>query len=464
MMTPEAWLDSHKEDFIRACQRVLRINSVKAAPEPGKPFGPGVYDCLVEALKIADELGLDTKNVDGYAGRIQAGEGDEIVGILSHLDVVPEGEGWTYPPYSGAYVDGCLYSRGAGDNKGPSMAALFALAAVAQSGAKFTRRVHLIFGCDEESGWDDMAYYGAHERMPDMGFSPDASFPVTHAEKGIMHVDLVAEGADPTCPVRSIQSGTRANIVPDEAHALVALPMGEVRQAVETVAPLHEKLSFDLAERDGLVKVTAHGVGCHGAFPEGGVNALAYLMVALSRLPLGDGPMAKAIAFVASRIGLTLHGEDIGLGISDPVTGLLSCNLGVMRMDGDKLTATIDIRHPVDRTHEQLMDILQGQCAPAGMRAELGTWQAPLYLPKDHFIVTTLMDIYKKHTGDVDAQPQTMGGGTYARAIPNAVAFGPSFPGGKHGGAHEPNEFVSVDELIAGAKIFIDAILQLACA
>ena len=218
MMTPEAWLDSHKEDFIRACQRVLRINSVKAAPEPGKPFGPGVYDCLVEALKIADELGLDTKNVDGYAGRIQAGEGDEIVGILSHLDVVPEGEGWTYPPYSGAYVDGCLYSRGAGDNKGPSMAALFALAAVAQSGAKFTRRVHLIFGCDEESGWDDMAYYGAHERMPDMGFSPDASFPVTHAEKGIMHVDLVAEGADPTCPVRSIQSGTRANIVAERAQ------------------------------------------------------------------------------------------------------------------------------------------------------------------------------------------------------------------------------------------------------
>ena len=196
---------------------------------PGKPFGDKVDEALKSTLALAEKLGFQVKNVDGYAGHAEFGEGDETMGILGHLDVVPEGSGWTYPPYEARVVDGKLYGRGASDNKGPLIGALYAMKAVMESGRKMKRKVRIIFGTDEESGWEDMEYYFKKEPMPDFGVSPDADYPIINVEKGIATFKLKKKFASDDCSavkIKSISSGHRPNMVPDECSCCF-LPTGD---------------------------------------------------------------------------------------------------------------------------------------------------------------------------------------------------------------------------------------------
>ncbi|HHY13423.1 MAG TPA: Sapep family Mn(2+)-dependent dipeptidase, partial [Thermoanaerobacterales bacterium] len=181
----EKQIERYRNDIIKSVQEQIKIKSVKGESKPGMPFGEGPREALEHALKLSEELGFKTKNVDGYAGHAEYGEGDDIVGVLVHLDVVPEGTGWVHPPYGGEIHDGKIYGRGTIDNKGPAIAALYALKALKDSGVNMKRRVRIIFGTDEESGWEDMDYYMENEENPMCGFSPDALFPIINSEKGI---------------------------------------------------------------------------------------------------------------------------------------------------------------------------------------------------------------------------------------------------------------------------------------
>lgn len=461
-------VDMMKEDIISTTQELIRFKSVESAPEPGAPFGRPMRECLDRALEICQELGFRTKNVNGYAGHAEYGEGDEIVGILVHLDVVPEGTDWSTDPYGGAVIDGKLFGRGAIDDKGPAAAAMYALKAVKEAGDKFNKRVRIIFGCDEESGrWDCMKNYFASEEMPSCGFSPDADFPIINSEKGIIIFTLSKRFAppEPSCcaglKIKSIKGGNRPNMVPDYCECELEMQKDFADRIVKTAAYMKEKFNADIAiaiEGSKCI-VKSHGVSAHGSTPEKGVNAIAQLISFLCKLPLCVGEQAAFVSFMDSSIGAETDGRSFGLYMEDEVSGKLVFNLGVFELSEEQATAVINIRYPVTKTNEEVYDIIKKRSAEAGIDYEILAGKAPLYVPADNPLVQKLSAVYEKVTGE-KTELISIGGGTYARAIQNAVAFGPLFPGQEEL-AHQKDEFIGVEDLLKCTKLYAEAISEL---
>lgn len=435
-------IDAYREKLIRATQDLISIPSVKGESKQGKPFGEGVDDALKQALKLGEELGFLVGNVDGYAGFVEFGQGNETFGILAHLDVVPEGDGWTYPPFGGEMHDDKIYGRGAIDDKGPAMAALYAMKAVMESGIPVNKKVRLILGTDEESGWEDMDYYFKKQPMPEFGITPDANYPVIFAEKGIMHVELHKDFKDDKCvtstgssmkpSIKSIKGGSRANMVPDSCICILE------------------------GERDPL---STEGISAHGSTPEKGVNAISQMFNILEDRGLRDSDMDTFVADLIRLIGDDTTGEKLGIKYSDDVSGDLTLNLGVVDINREDGKVIIDIRFPVKYTQEEILSKIRQKLQGTGIEARVLHGQKPLYLAKDHFLVKTLSRVYKEQTGE-ELEPLAIGGGTYARALNTGVAFGAVFPG-KVELAHQKDEYIEIEDLVLNAKIYAHAIAEL---
>ena len=428
-------IDIYKDKLIKSTQELIAIPSVKGEAKQGMPFGEEINRALEHALKIGEKLGFLVGNVDGYAGFIEFGQGSETLGILAHLDVVPPGDGWTYPPFGGQIHDNKIYGRGAIDNKGPAMAALFAMKAVMEAGVPVNKKVRLILGTDEESGWEDMDYYFKNQPMPDFGITPDANYPVIHAEKGIVHIELYkefnSESADKS-PIVSIKGGSRANMVPDSCICYL---------------------------KDKEKPLNVEGVSAHASMPEKGQNAIAKMLDLLNSRGLGDNDIDNFVIDLNRLIGFDTTGEGLGINLSDDVSGNLTLNLGVIDIDRNRGRAIIDIRFPVKYSQEEIMDVIEQRLNNTGIEAKVLHGQDPLYVPKDHFLVKTLSRVYKEQTGQ-DLEPMAIGGGTYARALKTGVAFGAVFPG-KPELAHQKDEYIEIDDLILNAKIYAHAIAEL---
>lgn len=457
-------VESYRDQIIKSVQELISIPSVKSQPQPGRPFGEGVGKALEYALDLASKLGFRVKNLDGYAGYAEFGEGDETVAILAHLDVVPPGDGWTYPPYSAEIHDGKIYGRGAIDDKGPAIAALYAMKAVMDSGIPLSKKVRLIFGTDEESGWEDMDYYFKHEPMPDLGLTPDANYPVIHAEKGIVHLSLVKEFSEEdqvVSGIKRIEGGSRPNMVPDLCRCVFDANCGE--------KPLIHMKSFqeysgyqfktDLS-REGEIAVEAVGVSAHASTPDKGKNAAAQMLAYLATLGLGNSELEKFVLTLNDKIGSDTTGRNLGIDFKDDVSGSLTLNLGILEIDRSRGRAVIDIRYPVKYTQAQVIEGIKKALEGTGIEIEVGHSQDPLYVPKDHFLVQTLMEVYEEETGQ-KLEPLAIGGGTYARALKVGVAFGAVFPGNPEL-AHQKDEYIDIEDLMLNAKIYAKAIARLA--
>ena len=218
----DAALKALEPDMIETLQRWIRVPSVRAEKSAeNAPFGAEVRRALDVALADIERLGMKPRDIDGYCCDAEIGEGEESLAVLAHLDVVPEGDGWDYDPYGAEIVDGKMYGRGTGDDKGPAVAALFAMKAILDAGIELKgKKCRLILGCDEECGMKDLEYYEEKVGLPDMGFSPDAEFPLINTEKGIVQMKLNGEVADER--LISIACGTRPNVVPGTAVAVLA--------------------------------------------------------------------------------------------------------------------------------------------------------------------------------------------------------------------------------------------------
>ena len=455
-------IDQLKDDIVKSTQKLIQAKSVEMEAEEGMPFGPGVNEALETALQIAGLLNLKTKNVDGYAAHVEVGEGEELVGVLCHLDVVPEGKNWTYPPYGGEIHDGKIYGRGTIDNKGPAVAALYALKAIQDCGYQPQKRIRLILGTDEESGWQGLEYYFQHEEKPTVAFSPDAEYPVIFAEKGIMifklHQEFSPEKSD-GIEIKSIKGGNAPNMVPDYCEAVIHSNDPELIKVKLSEFTAETGYQLELLEDGATIKIESHGVSAHGSLPADGKNAISQLMLFLNRLEIKNQP-GRLIKFYCDKIGMEYYGESIGCALSDEISGQLIFNVGVIEVDQSKAELLINIRYPVTLDSKEVYQRISQELDQTGIKIEEKEDKKPLYVEKDDPLVTKLMQVYREFTND-QREAIAIGGGTYARVIDKAVAFGPLFPGQPEL-AHQKDEYIGIDDLILNTKIIANAILELA--
>ncbi|WP_394792748.1 Sapep family Mn(2+)-dependent dipeptidase [Armatimonas sp.] len=449
------WVDTHKDQIIAETQAVLRIPSVNE-PEsvgPGAPFGKPCADALEHTLALCASLGMRTENFGGFAGHAEFGPEDapEIVAMLGHLDVVPLGSGWTREPW-GAEIDGdWLYARGASDDKGPTFAALFGAKAVLDSGLPLTRKVRLIFGCDEESGWECMRHYFdvAKQAKPDLAFTPDAGFPLYYAEKGSFTLTATRPIGDSLVAV--FNSGLRPNMVPDEAEVVL---IGSADRLGYIAKTLKRKRTFKVTdEGDKALRIWAKGKASHGASPQKGINAAKKLAEALFDL-FPESWLSELVARCAT------DGSGIGIAGKDEITGPLTCNVGIVSVLDGTLSMTFNVRYPAT-WDDSVVARAQASLTDTGWTIAEVHHTPPLYVPQDAEPVKTLLKVYRGHTGDM-TKPHTMGGRTYATTVaPNGVAFGAGMKGDPDV-AHRPDEKFSIERLLFCAKVYADALYHLA--
>ena len=447
-------IDGLREEMTQTLTRWIRIPSVKGAPEPGAPFGPEVRRALDTALEDAKAMGFETRNFDGYAGDVRMGPlGVEPLAILAHLDVVPAGDGWQVDPF-GAEIDGDrMYGRGTSDDKGPAVAALYAMYALKKAGMPLKREVRLILGCDEESGWECMKYYTAHCDMPKTGFSPDASYPVINTEKGLLHLSLRGAYATDGLKVKEINVGERCNVVPGLATALVEGDAAFCGRVNHLAADMHIQVEAE-PKQDGLIQLTSTGVLGHAAYPEAAKNALGQLLIMLRALGV-----TGALRTIASQVGMEYDGLGLGVRCQDETSGSLTCNLGILRYnEADGLYATLDIRYPILCDHRALTASVKAALG-GEIEVTVDEQKDPHHVAPNSKLVTALLDAYHEVT-DRPRECIATGGGTYARVLEEGVAFGSVFPDDEEL-AHQAGEYLSLDGLMLNMRIFARAIEKL---
>ena len=453
-MDHKTWIRDHFDEEVAALQGLLRIKSVEALGEDGTRFGRGAQDCLDYVLRLGADMGFRPTNLDGYCGWLDYGEGEELVVVLGHLDVVPEGTGWTHPPYGAEIADGRLYARGAIDDKGPMMAALYALKSLVDSGEGLRRRVRILFGLNEETGCACMEHYVASgQELPALGFTPDGDFPIIHCEKGIFSahyaLDLPADGA-----VRSFAGGTALNMVPATAHAELDGALYESAAALASAVPY-----ITVARLGADVCVAAQGRSVHGSTPEKGENAISRLAGFLAQLPLPEAEQT-VMAAIARLYPAETDGKSLGVGLCDEVSGKMTVNLGTAAMDGRTLTLGANLRVPVTFDESGFHPTMTAAMAEAGFREMDSGFTPPLYVPAETPLIRALQEVYADETGD-EPTLLAIGGGTYAKTMPNIVAFGPIFPG-EPAVEHEPDEYITLESLRRCTEIYAAAIKKLA--
>ena len=448
----DAALEALHPDMIETLQRWIRIPSVRAdRSADNAPFGAEVRRALDTAMEDIARLGMKPRDVDGYCCDAEIGEGEDVIAVLAHLDVVPEGDGWDHDPYGAEIVDGKMYGRGTGDDKGPGVAALFAMKAIMDAGIPLKHRCRLILGCDEECGMQDLEYYEEKIGLPDRGFSPDAEFPLINTEKGIMQMTL--HGAMNDARVLSIACGTRPNVVPGTAKAVLAGDWRE--QAADAFDVEDEDCAIETELVDGNTCVTVTGVPAHASTPEQGKNAAKMLIAVLKKLGLGGAP----VALLDEAAGEGSAGEAMGIAGRDAVSGALTLNLGLLSVQDGKLSVTFDCRYPVFFDDRTISATVEKRLAPAGLVLEPGHASHPHHVPESSELVSRLMAVYNGITG-TQAKPFAIGGGTYARHLKEGVAFGMMFPGEPEL-AHQANECIDVENYLKAARIYAYAIVAL---
>ena len=433
-----------KDEFLTSLKTLISYPSVLNEGENGTPFGQAIQDVLEKTLEICRSLGFTTYlDPKGYYGYAEIGQGAELLAVLCHLDVVPSGDeaDWRTPPFEATIKDGWIFGRGVQDDKGPSMAALYVVKALLDSGVKFKKRVRFIFGTDEETLWRCMGRYNELEETATLGFAPDSSFPLTYAEKGLLQVKLHGPGSDQL----DLEAGEAFNVVPGKASY-----QGELLEPV--VAGL-QVAAFEYEQNDQ--QVTVLGLPKHAKDAAEGINAIVRLATVLQ--PLEPHP---ALAFIAEAVGEDATGGRLFGDISDEPSGRLSFNIAGLTLNSEKSEIRIDIRIPVLADKDQLVAQLTDIAGRYQLDYEEFDYLAPLYVPKDSELVSTLMAIYQEKTGDT-SPAMSSGGATFARTMPNCVAFGALFPGVEQT-EHQANERASLEDLYRAMDIYAETIFRLA--
>lgn len=432
------------DEQLDSLQKLISFPSVsQGKPEKGMPLGRDIHNALTYMLDLATGMGFSARSLDGYCGVVDYGKGEETLMIMAHLDVVPAGSGWTSDPFTLTRKDGRLIGRGTMDDKGPAISALYALRAIQEAGVPLKRKVRVFLGCDEERGMSCITRYKQTEPEPTLAFTPDGQYPVINSEKNIGQATYTKSMKN--SEVR-ISCGTAPNVIPGEAVAgLTFMP--------EPVESTHGMM---LSGKEGELR--AVGRAGHASTPQDAQNALLALLDALREQPLNAEDLATASS-LAALLGFDQHGEAFGLDIADE-SGRLTLSPNMLEWTESSVSITVDCRFPFSVTPERLLAALDEKFGQIGFSR---TWQK---ISKGHFIdpncelVSTLLDIYSKATGK-RSEAISIGGGTYARAFENAVAFGVE-PLGEHAQAHMPDEYCTIESIRFDTRLMAEAIARLA--
>lgn len=455
--------EKYRNEYFKDLNDLVEIESVRddslADPELGMPFGPGPRKALDTFLALADRDGFKTENVDGYAGVVRYGQGDESVGILGHLDVVPLGDGWSKDPLQVTFEDGYVFGRGVLDDKGPTLAAYYALKMIRDENLPLKRKIMLIAGTDEESGSGCMKYYKKHGEIPTLGFTPDANFPVIYGEKGNMHVSLHSK--DKTV-IRSFDGGLRPNIVIGQAEAVI--DNSDEKSDLFDFYLKTNGLKGSMSKEEDGIHILMEGIPAHGSTPYDGLNAGTHLLNFIGEAY--DDQLAKDYYEILK----DWKGAPLGIEKNGVYMSFLTMNPGIIQFDNDEAYALVDIRYPNDTDPEKVMKGFEKTCQAlkSDINPVLDMAGDPLFVDPDSELVSSLMNSYRKYTGDTFTPAITIGGGTYAKEFDNFVAFGPEkleedkTTEAFVGGCHQRDEGIKADDLIEAMAIYADAIYSLA--
>lgn len=453
------YIISHRDEMIKDLEKMIKIPSkLENYDNKEYPFGKNVDDALNEFLKIAENLGFRTKNIDKHCGYAEFGEGEELVGIIGHLDVVPEGEGWTYPPFELTIRDDILYGRGTIDDKGPVIASLYAMKAVMEK-VSIHKRVRLIVGLNEENDWKCINYYKEHEEMPSIGFSPDADFPCIYSEKALLTVYTEQEYIEnEMIRIKEIDcNNNRINVVPK--YCLVKLEVNS-QIAEELKSLLVPKVSDEIAftRNENIFYIETRGIQAHAAHPELGKNAISKMVMILNEIFNRFEIEEKTIKTLANKIRTETTGESLGIKHSNEELGDLTLNLANLELKDGNMKSGMNLRIPGDLELKEIKQKITESLKELNVRFS-GEKEA-LYIPKENDLVKTLCKIYNEYTGE-NKEPIAIGGATYARAFKNCVSFG-AMKTGEPDMCHQVDEYISMKNLLDACNIYALAIYELA--
>lgn len=470
----DKWLNEHKQQIVDELCAWVRIRSVSDASEaqPGQPYGPGCAQMLEYALASAREKGFETENHAGYCGSVYYGplSADEL-GIAAHLDVVPEGNDWTFDPFKGELIgkapgcEGYVVGRGASDNKGMGVMGLYALMCTRDLELPFKHRLRLMLGTSEETGMNDMRYMAEQAargsspiKLPALTLVPDANYPVCFGQKGRMVVEILLQCGD---DLLAFEGGNVPNAVADRARAVL--------RELDDMTIEELRLDQEVEPIQHGVLIKSQGKASHAAHPEGSINAIGVLARALletDRLT----PTTRTAMRAIKRLLSDDYGTGAGIACEDEASGKLTFTCGMARFNAGRITLTMDCRYPVTCDINDLRARLCVKLAGLGAVLKRISIAPAFYIEESDPRIRALEQAYREVTGDNDTPNYAMGGGTYSKVLPNAITFGGDLTGSKipdglvpegHGGAHSPDEIMSVDALLKSIKIYVYALSKL---
>lgn len=462
----EDFIKENKETMIKKLQELIQIPSVYSeSKNPLMPFGENANKALEYMLNLGKSLGFKTKNIDGYCGYIEFGEGEEMLGIIGHLDVVPSGDNWTYPPFSATIFDNKIYGRGAIDDKGPVIASLYAMKYVLDN-CKVHKRIRLILGLNEENDWKCIDYYKEHEESPTIGFSPDADFPCIYAEKSILtsYFSMNYNKSNYDISIQEFDCNNNAiNVVPKICSTVLKISSNIIMDDfIKAIKNILDKYDFEIDVyklNNEEIKLTSYGVGAHSAHPDLGINAISRLIIVLDDLFKSYNINMELFDFFTKYINTEYNGESLRINCKDE-SGILTLNVGNLSLDNNVLKIGLNLRIPISVPIENIENTFM-KCLSNYKKINYKKvdFKPSLHIPKDNYLIKTLCDIYNEEANSY-LEPIAIGGATYARAFDNCVSFGANLPGQKDM-CHQTDEFISIDNLLFACKVYARAIYEL---
>ena len=442
------FIERNQESILEDLRVLVSHNSVLA--DDAEPFGQENRLVLDEALNMMEREGLKTTNLDYYCGYGECGEGDKLIGILAHLDIVPAGEGWDSDPFTMTQKDGFVYGRGVSDDKGAVIASLYAIKYLLESGYKFKKRLRLITGCNEETGSRCIKHYVEKEGHIDMGFTPDGSFPGIYAESGAVGGIIRATNSK----IINISGGEATNVVCKRVN--VELPVNSYDESTFNEFMRDNNIDYNIIKSNESIRLTVNGKAAHASTPDEGINAISYLMEGLYEAGFKD----ELVSYYHDKIGLTTHGEKFKANLLNDEHTIFTLNIGKVYKESNEICFTVDVRFPVTHTFEEVTDLMVKSLNLGNNRFEVVSGHKPLFFDTSTPWLSALLKAYQDVTHDMDSKMVAIGGGTYAKAINNCIAFGCGFEDDDNH-MHDANERLEIAKLHKQIEIFVEAIKNL---